>query len=269
MFFLSLIIVFCLFFFFFLMIRRPPRSTLFPYTTLFRSRDVRRAAGRRDHRLPRRRGRAHPGRIRRPGHGGPARRTGLVDPPRPHHRRAARRTAPGRPATPGPHPHRRARPATGRDPTRTPTHPPRHHRRRAARRRHHPHRSPVATARQHAPAQADPAPRRAGGRVRLHALLRAGHVHGRVDPRPGRPPQPRRHHHHRLRRRGHPARAPARPPHPGPRNGHGRRHRDLHRRGQTRRSTIEPAPPQRPANARRGIRRRTGRHRPRPAAAHH
>src|SRR5260370_13266860 len=29
----------CLFFFFFLMIRRPPRSTLFPYTTLFRSRD--------------------------------------------------------------------------------------------------------------------------------------------------------------------------------------------------------------------------------------
>src|ERR1039458_10687172 len=26
---------------FFLMIRRPPRSTLFPYTTLFRSRDVR------------------------------------------------------------------------------------------------------------------------------------------------------------------------------------------------------------------------------------
>src|SRR5471030_3367283 len=41
-----LLIVFCLcirlllslFFFFFLMIRRPPRSTLFPYTTLFRSR---------------------------------------------------------------------------------------------------------------------------------------------------------------------------------------------------------------------------------------
>src|SRR2546430_10842776 len=28
-----------LFFFFFLMIRRPPRSTLFPYTTLFRSYD--------------------------------------------------------------------------------------------------------------------------------------------------------------------------------------------------------------------------------------
>src|SRR6516225_10446933 len=30
-----LVIIFC--FFFFLMIRRPPRSTLFPYTTLFRS----------------------------------------------------------------------------------------------------------------------------------------------------------------------------------------------------------------------------------------
>src|SRR5574340_1604330 len=28
------------FFFFFLMIRRPPRSTLFPYTTLFRSRST-------------------------------------------------------------------------------------------------------------------------------------------------------------------------------------------------------------------------------------
>src|SRR2546430_13440818 len=28
------------YFFFFLMIRRPPRSTLFPYTTLFRSRDA-------------------------------------------------------------------------------------------------------------------------------------------------------------------------------------------------------------------------------------
>src|ERR1039458_10730227 len=29
------------FFFFFLMIRRPPRSTLFPYTTLFRSLEIR------------------------------------------------------------------------------------------------------------------------------------------------------------------------------------------------------------------------------------
>src|SRR6266480_5467290 len=34
-----MLFIFCLFFFFFfLMIRRPPRSTLFPYTTLFRSR---------------------------------------------------------------------------------------------------------------------------------------------------------------------------------------------------------------------------------------
>src|SRR5258705_8089831 len=32
---------FCAFFFFFLMIRRPPRSTLFPYTTLFRSQGAR------------------------------------------------------------------------------------------------------------------------------------------------------------------------------------------------------------------------------------
>src|SRR5256885_1496933 len=33
-----MIAVRCLLYFFFLMIRRPPRSTLFPYTTLFRSR---------------------------------------------------------------------------------------------------------------------------------------------------------------------------------------------------------------------------------------
>src|SRR3712207_8130859 len=33
-----------MYFFFFLMIRRPPRSTLFPYTTLFRS-DAHRQAG--------------------------------------------------------------------------------------------------------------------------------------------------------------------------------------------------------------------------------
>src|SRR2546426_8622655 len=38
------------FFFFFLMIRRPPRSTLFPYTTLFRS-QVRHAGGE-AHQLP-------------------------------------------------------------------------------------------------------------------------------------------------------------------------------------------------------------------------
>src|SRR2546430_10002175 len=34
---LSAVMAFHLCFFFFLMIRRPPRSTLFPYTTLFRS----------------------------------------------------------------------------------------------------------------------------------------------------------------------------------------------------------------------------------------
>src|SRR6267154_4779664 len=41
-FYLFILIYFLLifFFFFFLMIRRPPRSTLFPYTTLFRSRAV-------------------------------------------------------------------------------------------------------------------------------------------------------------------------------------------------------------------------------------
>src|SRR6266699_6221069 len=37
-------------FFFFLMIRRPPRSTLFPYTTLFRSVRRRNAASGRDRR---------------------------------------------------------------------------------------------------------------------------------------------------------------------------------------------------------------------------
>src|SRR6267142_5321107 len=36
-----LLFFFCFSFFFFLMIRRPPRSTLFPYTTLFRSRSSR------------------------------------------------------------------------------------------------------------------------------------------------------------------------------------------------------------------------------------
>src|SRR3712207_8524799 len=41
-------------FFFFLMIRRPPRSTLFPYTTLFRSR-----SGSRRRREPRPRGRCY------------------------------------------------------------------------------------------------------------------------------------------------------------------------------------------------------------------
>src|SRR5256885_14818477 len=40
-------VIWCRFFFFFLMIRRPPRSTLFPYTTLFRSHLARPAAIRR------------------------------------------------------------------------------------------------------------------------------------------------------------------------------------------------------------------------------
>src|SRR5688572_31867826 len=40
---MSYFIVLVIFFFFFLMIRRPPRSTLFPYTTLFRSHDARMA----------------------------------------------------------------------------------------------------------------------------------------------------------------------------------------------------------------------------------
>src|SRR2546430_17469382 len=38
MIFVLVLFLLCYFFFFFLMIRRPPRSTLFPYTTLFRSR---------------------------------------------------------------------------------------------------------------------------------------------------------------------------------------------------------------------------------------
>src|SRR5688572_33387537 len=53
--------IMCLFYIFFLMIRRPPRSTLFPYTTLFRSlqahphrrrADAHRAAGARSLRQP-------------------------------------------------------------------------------------------------------------------------------------------------------------------------------------------------------------------------
>src|SRR5258708_39710671 len=47
---------FLYFFFFFLMIRRPPRSTLFPYTTLFRSRQLSIDDSRgRQYRRPRRR----------------------------------------------------------------------------------------------------------------------------------------------------------------------------------------------------------------------
>src|SRR3712207_9185925 len=42
----SSILVYICCFFFFLMIRRPPRSTLFPYTTLFRSDGMQRAHAR-------------------------------------------------------------------------------------------------------------------------------------------------------------------------------------------------------------------------------
>src|SRR5256885_15238274 len=47
----SVLFVFFLFFFF-LMIRRPPRSTLFPYTTLFRSGGSRSGSGGPKRRLP-------------------------------------------------------------------------------------------------------------------------------------------------------------------------------------------------------------------------
>src|SRR3712207_7967813 len=73
-----------MFFFFFLMIRRPPRSTLFPYTTLFRSRHPRRgrprlAVGPRARRMgqalptPQRRGAAAEGQGGAAGPGGPDR----------------------------------------------------------------------------------------------------------------------------------------------------------------------------------------------------
>src|SRR2546430_4012020 len=57
-------------FFFFLMIRRPPRSTLFPYTTLFRS-DYHPARARRD-------GREHSARS------GAVPEDGVLEVPRPH-----------------------------------------------------------------------------------------------------------------------------------------------------------------------------------------
>src|SRR5690349_22891321 len=50
------------------MIRRPPRSTLFPYTTLFRSGRLHLPGGRRVRRVARR-GRRHPARLERVGGG--------------------------------------------------------------------------------------------------------------------------------------------------------------------------------------------------------
>src|ERR671923_2016281 len=66
------IMFFLFFFFFFLMIRRPPRSTLFPYTTLFRSAVRRRGRGRRRARRPARSGRGrseeHTSELQSPDH---------------------------------------------------------------------------------------------------------------------------------------------------------------------------------------------------------
>src|SRR6266536_2876235 len=99
------------FFFFFLMIRRPPRSTLFPYTTLFRSRPRHRPRG------------AGPRRLRRPGPGEPEpvsdRHGGLGRPHRAESRPRPRRRTPaarrGRLES-----GRRRRPGQGRAPARVP-----------------------------------------------------------------------------------------------------------------------------------------------------
>src|SRR5438552_14840756 len=67
--------VFFLFLFFFLMIRRPPRSTLFPYTTLFRSsrggpgsKPGRRQPGERRPRAAERRSEEHTSELQSPDH---------------------------------------------------------------------------------------------------------------------------------------------------------------------------------------------------------
>src|SRR5260370_41004767 len=60
------------FFFFFLMIRRPPRSTLFPYTTLFRSYGAHPVTGNRQYaKSTSSRGLGHPGICPRSGQTGP------------------------------------------------------------------------------------------------------------------------------------------------------------------------------------------------------
>src|SRR6266853_5364900 len=67
MLFFFLYLIFLFFFFFFLIIRRPPRSTLFPYTTLFRSasRSCNRSWRRRSPSTFARRDAARPGRDRK------------------------------------------------------------------------------------------------------------------------------------------------------------------------------------------------------------
>src|SRR5256712_13677630 len=110
--------------FFFLMIRRPPRSTLFPYTTLFRSRALRRPLGRRAPgpargaraaRFPWRRGGARPGAAApRPPAAGAAEALQPGD-PLPHARRPARDGA-----RPAPAARRRAPALRGRAPRPTP-----------------------------------------------------------------------------------------------------------------------------------------------------
>src|SRR5260370_16921844 len=111
-------------FFFFLMIRRPPRSTLFPYTTLFRSPGARaffrrapnREAGRGAHRQRRQRRRRHGLRPSAPRLGRSSARVSChsergpraSDGPAAGHSRPdgrPRRTAPPPPAHPAPHPH--------------------------------------------------------------------------------------------------------------------------------------------------------------------
>src|SRR3989441_322378 len=106
-------------FFFFLMLRRPPRSTLFPYTTLFRSRTPPRC------RVPGER--SHPPAVPRPAGARPLRRRHAprVVPPlvalRPE-RRAARRRGPGAGTL-----ERRAVARVARGAARVPTAPRRHH----------------------------------------------------------------------------------------------------------------------------------------------
>src|SRR6266480_5009243 len=94
------------FFFFFLMIRRPPRSTLFPYTTLFRSPRSPRPPGSRNRSSPSRRSRRAGGAASNP-RGFRLRRARRRPPPRGSSRHSLRM----RPASGG----RREAPESGRD----------------------------------------------------------------------------------------------------------------------------------------------------------